>query len=547
MKSLFALLAVALALGATYWKTQNPDAGVEDFRTHVSSTAKRLQGGLAAIRDGGSVSVERDQQAAAEKLALSQRVDSIEEELAKTLTEPAVSTVVDGRLTDIERRLNADKKKQAGIAQEVGSLSSADQSITARIDSLDAMLTKQLNKQQEYQTRQKAFDKRLDLLARRTTELNMEAELVKTNKRLDNVDVNLKQLQDKQQNQLTELSSSVAGVSESTQTLAARINTLSSAASNGQSESATTVNAQIDQRIALLEEKLNTANSDSRRLAALSQQLNATRNQLAILENGYATSSDSLTTMRASIADLKTSSESNSIDTLQTQISEQLASLQSQVDNSSDNTNVNSLTNALDSARSRIQTLEQRVIDLPASSDAADSASQVQGELQQQITALESRLATLDQEPDPVLANSISEVQEQVSKLASKSYVTQEELRSQQQSKKTIEYKIYFELNSTAITEAAGKVLNSFITQEKNRTTGVSIYGFTDRRGSAVYNQQLALQRATNVRSYLIQNGFDYTKINSLNGLGEDAAAADIEDGAEDAQQRSVVLYAAQP
>ncbi len=89
--------------------------------------------------------------------------------------------------------------------------------------------------------------------------------------------------------------------------------------------------------------------------------------------------------------------------------------------------------------------------------------------------------------------------------------------------------------------------MNSFIAQEKNRTTGVSIYGFTDRRGTAEYNQELALRRATNVRSYLIQNGFDFTKINSLNGLGEDAAAISSEDGAEDAKERSVVLFAAQP
>jgi len=55
------------------------------------------------------------------------------------------------------------------------------------------------------------------------------------------------------------------------------------------------------------------------------------------------------------------------------------------------------------------------------------------------------------------------------------------------------------------------------------------------------------MRRATNVRSYLIQNGFDFTKIKSLSGLGEDAAAIKAEDGAEDAKERSVVLFAAQP
>ena len=58
---------------------------------------------------------------------------------------------------------------------------------------------------------------------------------------------------------------------------------------------------------------------------------------------------------------------------------------------------------------------------------------------------------------------------------------------------------------------------------------------------------QLAMRRATNVRSYLIQKGFDFTKIKSLSGLGEDAAAIKSEDGEEDAKERSVVLFAAQP
>ena len=57
----------------------------------------------------------------------------------------------------------------------------------------------------------------------------------------------------------------------------------------------------------------------------------------------------------------------------------------------------------------------------------------------------------------------------------------------------------------------------------------------------------MCIRDRTNVRSYLIQNGFDYTKINTLSGLGEDAAAAELEDEVEDANQRVVVLFAAQP
>lgn len=110
-----------------------------------------------------------------------------------------------------------------------------------------------------------------------------------------------------------------------------------------------------------------------------------------------------------------------------------------------------------------------------------------------------------------------------------------------------VEYRVYFGNGSTSISEDASIVLKSFIKQEQNRTTGVNIYGFTDRRGDAAFNQRLALQRATAVRSFLIQNGFDFTKIKSLSGLGEDAAAATLDDGVEDADQRTVVLVADQP
>ena len=187
---------------------------------------------------------------------------------------------------------------------------------------------------------------------------------------------------------------------------------------------------------------------------------------------------------------------------------------------------------------------------MPASSSAADAALQTQSALEAQIAGLKRRIESIPQGTSPELVTSInstiSEVREEVDELKAQSFVTQADLRAQQQGS-SVEYKIYFNRNSTQITEDAARVLNSFITQEKNRTIGVSIYGFTDRRGAASYNQQLALRRATNVRSYLIQNGFDYTKINTLSGLGEDAAAAELEDEVEDANQRVVVLFAAQP
>ena len=111
---------------------------------------------------------------------------------------------------------------------------------------------------------------------------------------------------------------------------------------------------------------------------------------------------------------------------------------------------------------------------------------------------------------------------------------------------KAVEYKIYFAKDSTSISKAAEKVLKSFVAQEINRANRVSIFGFTDRSGNAAYNQRLALRRANRVRSYLIQEGFDFRKFNAVDGLGEDLAASKTDDGQEDANQRTVVMYAYQ-
>ena len=233
-----------------------------------------------------------------------------------------------------------------------------------------------------------------------------------------------------------------------------------------------------------------------------------------------------------------------SIETVQAEIRDQLALVQSQFESNAASDNTEALENLLNATRSQIQDLESRVQALPASSSEASNAQEIQTALEAQIVALEDRLGQINS-ADPELANTLTNVQNKVEELASQQFVTKEDLRAQQE-QRAVQYKIYFDRNSSEITEDAAVVLNSFIAQEKNRTTGVSIFGFTDTRGSAAYNQQLALQRATNVRSYLIQNGLDYLKIRALNGLGEDAAAAVLPDNADDAQQRVVVLYAAQ-
>ncbi len=545
MKSLLALLVLGLALGVGYWKTQHPDATVDDLTAGASDGINRFKGGLAAVADGGAsqkalntriesleaelVATQRAAEQAASQTETDQRLNSLESAIVAT-QEAADPSVINGRLQDAERRMSASES----------TLKEVQTTLTATADTFSkntAAVSDQVT----------AIDSQLELLNRRIEEQSQQFNTDSINSALTNLDTQIATLQDEQRRSNDSQLVALTSMEEKINSFEARLNTLSADASNGQDEAAATINAQIDQRIATLENKLDTTTSDSLRIGSMTNELSASRVKMQSLEKNVADTNAQLAELTRSIEILKTKSESSLIDGQQAQLRSQLERLQAQMNQSSgDNSEVEELTNALQATRDRIQTLEQRVVDLPASSTEASDATLAQNALEAQIRALENKLANVQAAPNPNLINSISQVEEKVSELAAKGFVTQEELREQQQAKST-EYKIYFERNSTAITEAAGKVLNSFIAQEKNRTTGVSIYGFTDRRGSASYNQQLALQRATNVRSYLIQNGFSYTKIKSLSGLGEDAAAAQLSDGEEDAQQRAVVLYAQQP
>lgn len=605
MKALLLILVGGLGLGAVYWKTQHPEGTVDDLKMQASATATRLKSGIDAVKDGGPTGMERD-------AALSNRIDELELRLSETQNATAANdesggagdAVVQGRLTDAERRLDATDAKldealarvtaadtkltesldmlsqsEANIAETRSLLSASEASlkqsqtnnsnlqatVDARIRenaakitaaaSLKPELTRMAKENDAINAKLDALDNRVNLIVRRLDEQTLDAAITELSNRLDKVDDSLADLSESNDQLSAKLDTELAGVAEAADNLNARINTLASTTSSDgadavDSDALSNVKASIDQRFQSMESKLTTVNSDSLRIANLSNELNATREKLKALEADKAATETRLAALDKSMQELKTTGESMSIDTVQSEIRQQLSTLQSQVDSDAGSQDVDVLTTLLDATTDRIQALEQRVQDLPASSSAADAALQTQSALEAQIAGLKRRIESIPQGTSSELVTSInstiSEVREEVDELKAQSFVTREDLRAQQEGR-NVEYKIYFDRNSTQITEDAAKVLNSFITQEKNRTIGVSIYGFTDRRGAANYNQQLALRRATNVRSYLIQNGFDYTKINTLSGLGEDAAAAVLEDEVEDANQRVVVLYAAQP
>ena len=113
------------------------------------------------------------------------------------------------------------------------------------------------------------------------------------------------------------------------------------------------------------------------------------------LESSVNETNKQLASLKRTIESLKTQSESSSIDDQQARLRTQLTDLQNQLNQVGENTDVAELTNALQATRSRIETLEQRVVDLPASSTAATDATEAQSALEAQIKALENKLSLI--------------------------------------------------------------------------------------------------------------------------------------------------------
>lgn len=546
----FLLLALlGLGLGGGVWKAQNPDGALDDLKSDAINTATRLKSGVKA----GVDAVVGYPEAQVEQASIDERLWLVEQELGEDNSDALAAelqAIVDEQLAENTNTLTS---LQDTFDERVAPM----EDMTVAVAALDTALQDTRARADAGTVRLDSVDRRLDLLVRRLDEQTTDTTLQTLTQSVEDIQGQVDTLTSENQSQIAQLNESLAGMNEQTDGLGLRLNTLITSANtaavaestpaDGEPQPATalSLSAGIDERFGAIEERLATVNADSRRLATLNEQLQAANAKIEQLEQQDTQSAESLQLLSTSVEELNTVSESISIDTIQAQISDQLALAQSQFDSTAVDANTAQLEALLDTTRNRIQTLEQRVQGLPASSIEADDASQTQNALQAQIAALEQRLETLTGS-DPRLENAVQDVKQQVEQLSAQGFVTQDDLRSQSESE-SVEYKIYFDRNSTDITEDAARVLNSFITQEQNRTIGVSIFGFTDRSGSAAYNQQLALQRATNVRSYLIQNGLDFTKITTLSGLGEDAAAAVLPDDAADAQQRVVVLYAAQP
>lgn len=547
MKSLLTVLALTIALGAGYWKLQNPEGGVIDARADASAAWQRAQ--LSMANFGGKSELRR----------------SFETKLNEKLFDQASETE-----TKLSAIAQANEESADKLEQRLQSLeekfSLVDNTSQQQLDSISDT-TSRLERAME--ASQAITDEQLDAFKN-----SIEENKTEQNEQLQE---RLSAYQSAIQRQLDNLKAGDQNASialdtftEKLESLDTRLDTLTSAnvtprSGNDENDELietglAAVTAQVDQRLAAMENRLAAATSADTRtlLDSLSMKLDDTTSSLdtleAVLQQNVSKNSRQfgevqreLAKLKADFQSLTSTVESSSIENSQNDLRQQLTELE-EIVKSSPNSSVadmSNITQALEQSGERLRTLEQRLTDMPASSKSDDVIA-LQDELQAKIVELEEKLVDVKATPDEKLVSTLSAVQQKVSELENKNFLTADDVEKLNETK-SIQYKIYFDIGSTEISEDAGKVLDSMIAQESNRAINVSIFGTTDRSGSVDFNQQLALKRANRVRSYLIQNGFDFTKIRDVDGIGEDLAAAVLPDGQTDANQRSVIIFAFQP
>lgn len=119
--------------------------------------------------------------------------------------------------------------------------------------------------------------------------------------------------------------------------------------------------------------------------------------------------------------------------------------------------------------------------------------------------------------------------------------------------KVTFDSGILFTTGSSTLSTTAKSSLSQFATNvlTKNTDMDVAIQGYTDNAGwknctaeqSQQKNQQLSLQRAQSVETYLKSCGVSASQIQSVNGYGEANPVADNSTAAGKEQNRRVEVY----
>ena len=588
MKSLLAVLAMATALGSGYWKYNNPTAGLNTLKVQAS----QQMGGMASRLSG--VSREQIQQVNDELEASRTRQQETQSELDsnKQSLEEATNRLgsAETRLTELLGIMNAQQSILAeqqkvneqntqrfnqmeeatrslispvaaaatpattaadGTEATPGPDGAAGGQLAARMTSIEEQVSNLLGQVNGGDT---SVAEQIETLSTRNAQERSDAmaELADAlrNEQQDQLVEMRKSIESDRQQELTETTLAVreerqlaieGNERELRQQMASLQNQFATlSAVSGDAQSAVTLTTNLDDRIAALENSI--ANLDDNAVlkrveSRISQQIVDANDKLATIQEQDERQTDNvnnrLTNIEQQIGDLdsnltekltadtqtKNAQTDKSVEMLQAKVSE----LESRLTVSASQFKI--ITTRLDNL--------QRANSLQNTQAAIDSQRSQQNS-QGQESGAGQQLAAATAQPE-ALENNLDDS------------VNRQSLARQDVSDgKAVEYKIYFAKDSVAISKAAEKVLKSFVAQEINRADRVSIFGFTDRSGNAAYNQRLALRRANRVRSYLIQEGFDFRKFNAVDGLGEDLAASKGDDGKEDANQRTVVMYAYQ-
>ena len=105
---------------------------------------------------------------------------------------------------------------------------------------------------------------------------------------------------------------------------------------------------------------------------------------------------------------------------------------------------------------------------------------------------------------------------------------------------KPISFTLYFETNSTQITQGSRPQLEALMAEAARRqAVEVQVTGHTDRVGSDADNDRLSQQRAEAVRTMLVQNGIKATFIRAV-GRGEREPLVPTADEQPEARNRRV-------
>ncbi len=673
MKSLLAILALAVVASAGYWKFRNPDAGIADLGNQASAQASQLTSALSfgaadtskleaqlassqSQWEETSSALDSNQQVleqALQRIAeLETQVGATEEALQSASKDFANSeSALDERLNTItnkvDQRLAGTASQMEPIQNRLADLETSLNEMDAGFSNTTSAITKRLQTELATQISEResaaaqateAVSNRIDKLEKQVADVASKAEAGATASQLDELEQQIGQLQagiQASEESLgdrldTALDGRIASLSESieqkrkidsdnnTRLLRQSVNRMDNrikaiSAASGEADAALELSSALDDRIDDVENSIAEIEKNpaiQRMERRLLEQVEKTNTSITTLQDSVLaeaaantetlsqkleSSQQKIAAMEATMASLdKENSASNEamieryselgerLDTLESaeiQLAAALPQIQAVERNSFTAAKGAELSRKLDDLDSRLISLKNVVEETPQGSHStedsialstglksevtrisqrieeidaqlaamadrpsANNTDQVKTELEAKLAELEKRLAQQVQQPDDRLANEVDQLNKKLGLLE------QERLAAANTAQlgKPNEYKIYFGKDSVSISDDAEIVLKSFISQEQNRASSVSIFGFTDRSGNAAYNQRLALRRANGVRSYLIQQGFDFRKINAVDGLGEDPAASKLDDGQEDANQRTVVLYAYQ-